>query len=338
MISQDEILRLNRKVDIPCLLTFIGAPIQNLKELRPHLDYRINCWFRDGDNNTGLGISFYPEQMKWRFTDFTKRTFSNIDLVDFLVKVINIPFRKAIDTIVFCSGKNNALAEDISVEQLQGQCKPKLEHPVPIDNNILNTFEQGLHSFWKGRNYDHEVASRFELGFCNYGILKNRLTIPIRDEKGQLVGVQGRVLNEEDEPKYLFADSEQGQSSKLILYNFPSAIKEAQQRGWLGVVEGAADCWRAYQYGYKNFIATLSTSVTDRQFKLLSYMRMNIVIFPDIDVEMAGQYSALKLANRLYEKGINVWIVNPRVYGDPSSLTKEQFTMSLKNATQFKGG
>jgi hypothetical protein len=66
---------------------------------------------------------------------------------------------------------------------------------------------------------------------------------------------------------------------------------------------------------------------------------VNIIIFFDFDdpTTMAGQIGAMKLAQRLLQRGVKVWIVNINFVADPADLTLQQFTMSLKNAKQYKG-
>jgi len=335
---------LNKKVDIGLLLTFLGAPIKNLIDLnRKGVDYRINAWYRNGDNSNGLGITYDFDKCKWLCTDFTGREFGKIDLIDFMTKVLNIPFRKAIDHLTFAAGKKNGFDERASrsVESLGVQPLHKLERPVPIDPKVLGIFEYGLHPYWQNRGFTPEIAKTFELGFCSaqYGNLKHRLTIPVYDELNRLVAVQGRTLDDNEEPKYTYGDGSQGESSKLTLYNYNRAKYYGQQRGWVGVVEGAPNVWRATQYDYKNFVGTMSTSVTDRQVAMLVALKLNIVIFFDYDPPetMAGQIGAIKLAKRLKAAGVNVWIVNPRMICDPADLTLQQFTMSMKGAMEYSG-
>lgn len=342
MITPDEVKELNRKVDIGALLTFLGAPVRNITDLhRKGVDYRVNCWWRGGDNPSGLGITYDFDKEKWLCTDFTHRTFGNIDLIDFMTKHLDISFRKAIDHLTFASGKENGF-KSRSIESSNVIPLQKLERPVPIDPKIMGIFEQGLHPYWQNRGYTPEIAKKFNLGFCpaQFGNLKHRLTIPVMDEFNRLVAVQGRTINDEEIPKYTYTDGQQGESAKLTLYNYVYARHYGKERGWVGVVEGAPNVWRAEQYGYKNFCGTMSTSVTDRQIEMLVALKLNVVIFFDYDdpTTMAGQIGAIKLAKRLFERGVNVWVVNIGFVADPADLTNQQFQMSLKNAFQYKGG
>lgn len=345
MITQDEMKELNKKVDIGALLTFLGAPIKNLNDLhRKGVDYRINAWFRGGDNPNGVGITYYFDEGKWRVTDFTGRSFSNFDLIDFMTKVLKIPFRQAVDHIVFAAGKKNGFEGRASGSIESRNITPfkKLERPAPIDPRVMGIFEQGLHPYWSSRGFTKEIADKFELGFCTaqYGNVKHRLTIPIYDDVNRLCAIQGRTTDDEVEPKYTYADGQQGESAKLTLYNYVGAQYYGKQRGWVGVVESANGVWRAEMYDYKNFMATLSTTVTERQVELLVRLGMNVIIFFDFDPAhtMAGQIGAINLAKRLHQRRVNTWICNIGFVADPADLTADQFRMTLKNAFPYTGG
>lgn len=342
MLTQQEIKSLNKQVDIGALLTFLGAPVKNIHDLnRRGVDYRVNAWFRNGDNPNGIGITYYFDKEKWYVTDFTHREFGNLDLIDFMTKVLKMPFMEAINMLTFASGKKNGF-EGRSIASSGAKPIQKLDRPVLIDPSVMNLFEQGLHPYWQSRGYTPEIAKIYELGFCpaQYGNLKHRLTIPIYDDLNRLVAIQGRTMDDEEEPKYTYSDSSQGESAKLTLYNYQRAKYYAQQRGWVGVVESANSVWRADQYGYKNFVATLSTSVTDRQLELLIALGVNITIFFDYDPSytMAGQIGAMKLAQRLCQRNVKPWIINIGFDAGPADLTPQQFHMSLKNGRQYTGG
>ena len=334
MVTQEEIRILNRDVDIPLLLSFLGASPENIKQMGRKADWRVNAWFRGGDNTHGVGVMFDYQKEKWFVTDFTGRTFSHLDLIDFMTKILKKSFFEAVDLLIFASGKENGHNASVTLE------KPRiLTEPEPLDQSIMNTFESGLHPFWHARGYSPEIANFYKLGWCNIGEMADRLTIPIVDERNRLVAIQGRSTKENDVPKYKFLTGT-GESAKLCLYEYKRAWNEAQQRGWVGIVESANAVWRAKQYGYNNFVATLSTSVTERQIKLLTHMNVNPVIFFDYDATetMSGQVAAIKLGNALLER-INrpIYICNIGFHAGPADLTQEQFFMTMKNAFIYKG-
>ena len=336
MITPDEIKAINKQVQIPLLITFLGGPVP--KQLRNKPDYRCPAWFRGGDNPHGLGITYDYDLEKWIVTDFTGHTCSNYDLLDFMTKILGMSFKEALDLLIFCCGKDNGYGDTNTLPDPSKLSEAKLEAPRPIDPNIYSTFEKGLHPFWANRGYTPEIAQKYLLGWSTYGDLKGRLTIPIFDENGRFVSVQGRSIDDRVLPKYKFLEGT-GESAKLVLYNFINAYYSAQERGWVGVVEGANAVWRADQYGYQNFVATLSTSVTERQINLLISMNVNVVIMFDFDATetMSGQIASVRLANELKERNCKgIYICNIGFHAGPEDLTLDQWTMTLKNAIRFQ--
>lgn len=333
MITSDEIKRLNQKVEIPLFLTFMGCDPKNITPLHNHTQYRTNCWYRGGDNPSSLGILYEFSESKWRLTDYIARSVVNEDLIGFAMKIGNKSFKEAVDLLIFASGKDN----DFDMDGLKPAITSKQENPTPIDKGILNTFEYGLHPYWASRGYTPEIAEYFKLGWSNNGELKDRVIIPVFDEKNNLVSVQGRTTDDRLEPRYKFL-YETGTSAKLTIYNFNRARVRAMERGWIGITEGASSVWRAQQHGFGNFVATLSTSVTDRQINLLMREDKNLVIVMDYDdtPSMSGQVAAVDLANKLKARGHKgIYIANIGFHAGLDDLNHEQLMMTLKNATHY---
>jgi DNA primase len=333
LIAQDEIKKVNKKVQIPLLLGQWGCT-DKVMELRPHLEYRTACWFRGGDNPSGLGITFYPDQQKWYCTDFTQRTFTSIDLLDFATKHLNIPFKRAIEDMVFASG------DELDLESMRDNAtvRKSLDTPQPMNTEVMSVFKYGLHPYWYKRGYTPEIAKEFMLGYSFDYPMNNRLIIPILDEMNNLVAVQGRAMDDFEVPKYRFLDGT-GESAKIVLYNGRKAYENVQEMPvkWLGVVESANSVWRAYQYGYKNFVATLSTNVTARQQWLIKQFNCPVMIMFDYDeVTGSGQAAAGILARSLIDKGIEVYLCNIGFHADPSDLTHDQFNQTIANALKYQ--
>lgn len=294
-----DVKEVNKKVDIPLLLTKLGADPRTIKKLRGN-DYRCPCWYRGGNNPHGLGITFHSEREKWLCSDFTHKEFGNLDLIDFMKHYFNHTFKTALELMEQCSGKELNSSNNVYSSTYEYQLKT-------INKNVLELFDFGLHPYLKERGYTPQVIQHFGIGYSAIGELIDRIVIPIVNEDGELVAIQGRSFVNE-EPRYLYLDGS-GSQAKETLYNLFPAKKYIQEKGWVMVVEGATSVWRAYQYGLKNVVATLSTSVTDRQLQLLKSLNVKIVIAFDFDNDtQAGQLATIKLAKKLkelnYQKGV----------------------------------
>lgn len=75
------------------------------------------------------------------------------------------------------------------------------------------------HPYLLGRGLTSEVIERFGLGFCDQGLLRGRIAIPIHDDEGCLIAYAGRWAAEEvpqDQPRYLLPA---GFHKRLVLFN-----------------------------------------------------------------------------------------------------------------------
>lgn len=304
-----DITELNRKVNIPVILTRLGADPNTIKRLGNKNDYRCPCWVRGGDNSHGMGITFHSKREKWLLSDFTHGTFGNIDLIDFAIKFCGYTFKTALKLMEECCG--------VELRDINTSYNSEYEvRNYELPNSILDLFEYGCHPYMYQRGYLPSTIEHFGIGYSAIGDLEDRIIIPIVDENGKLISIQGRSFTG-DELRYLFIDGT-GSLAKETLYNLFNAKKAIQEKGWVLVVEGAMSVFRAYQYGIKNCVATLSTSVTDKQLRLLKSLNVKVVLAFDFDKDtQAGQFATIKTARKLKELGIEngVYTLNIGVLG-----------------------
>jgi DNA primase len=132
------------------------------------------------------------------------------------------------------------------------------------------------HPYLKERGFNDETIRHFGLGYCNRGMLKGRVAIPLYDSIGRLVGYAGRLTKDEEiseeNPKYLFPGSREKDGVKLefrkslLLYN-AHRIKGPVDH--LFVVEGFPATWWLWQAEYRNTVALMGSSCSDEQGKLI---------------------------------------------------------------------
>jgi DNA primase len=123
------------------------------------------------------------------------------------------------------------------------------------------------------RRYSPEAIKHFDLRLTDDGVL-----IPFHDEKGRLVGYATRQINRK--PKYL---NSTGLSKADILYGLflnQTVIREANE---VILVEGQFDCIRVWDAGFKNVAATMGSSLSPSQARLLMPLVSKIVVLYDGD-------------------------------------------------------
>ncbi|MDE7337059.1 MAG: DNA primase, partial [Clostridia bacterium] len=152
--------------------------------------------------------------------------------------------------------------------------------------------------------------------------MAGRLIVPIINNLKQVVAFGGRVLDD-SLPKYkntretvLFNKSKEifGQHSVKKL-KLETAVKE------LIVVEGYMDVISLFQSGVKNAIASMGTSLTQEQAKLIKRYVDKVVICYDGDG--AGQKATMRGLDILYNQGLEVRVVSLPEKLDPDEYVRK---------------
>ncbi len=151
-----------------------------------------------------------------------------------------------------------------------------------------------------------------------YDLFRDRIIFPIIDIRGNVIGFGGRIL-EGTGPKYLnSADTLVFKKSRnLFALNFAKASKRSE----LILAEGYMDVVSIFQGGFDNAVATLGTSLTEEQARMVASYTDNVVIAYDSD--NAGQ-EATKRAVRILEKtGVKIKILQMQGAKDPDEFIKK---------------
>ena len=120
---------------------------------------------------------------------------------------------------------------------------------------------------------------------------RGRLMFPIRDRRGRFVGFGARALDD-SMPKYLNTAQTAVFDKGGMLYALDRAHEGIRREGCAVIVEGYMDVIAAHQRGSDNVVATMGTSLTERQVRLLKRQARNIVLA--LDADAAGSEAALR--------------------------------------------
>lgn len=120
---------------------------------------------------------------------------------------------------------------------------------------------------------------------------RGRLMFPIRDAKGRFAGFGARALDDTP-PKYLNTAQTELFDKGGMLYALDRAQDAIRRAGQAVLVEGYMDVIAAHQGGFENVVATMGTSLTERQVRLLKRQTRNIVLA--LDADAAGSEAALR--------------------------------------------
>lgn len=118
-----------------------------------------------------------------------------------------------------------------------------------------------------------------------YDKFRDRLMFPVLDVRGEVVGFSGRALNDGQEPKYLNSPETLVFSKRRTLFGINLA--KNTKRNSILLVEGNVDVVTLHQAGFDHAVASMGTSLTTEQTRLISRYAKEIVICYDNDP--AGQ-------------------------------------------------
>ena len=148
-------------------------------------------------------------------------------------------------------------------------------------------------------NYDNEALQTAGLVVENeqgkrYDRFRDRIMFPIHDQKGQVIGFGGRVINNEDTPKYYNSPETPLFQKGHELYGLFVARRAIRDAGRVLVVEGYMDVVALAQYGIEYAVAALGTATTP--FHITKLMRQTDEIVFCFDGDNAGRTAAWRAA------------------------------------------
>jgi len=123
-----------------------------------------------------------------------------------------------------------------------------------------------------------------------YDRFRNRIMFPIRDQRGRFIGFGGRVMQKEEQPKYLNSPETPIFHKGTELYGLYEVKKSHRKIDRLLVVEGYMDVIGLAQHGIDYAVATLGTAITTQHVQRLFRTCTEIVFCFDGDT--AGQSAA----------------------------------------------
>ncbi|MCK9267898.1 MAG: DNA primase [Alkaliphilus sp.] len=151
-----------------------------------------------------------------------------------------------------------------------------------------------------------------------YDYFRNRIMFPIFNTRGDIVGFGGRVIDD-SMPKYLNSPETQVFNKSNILYGLNFARKNIKDRQII-LVEGYMDVIALHQAGFKNAVASLGTSLTGYQGKLLKKYCDEIIIC--FDGDEAGEKATMRSLDTLDEAGCQFRIMILPDKKDPDDFIK----------------
>ncbi len=152
-----------------------------------------------------------------------------------------------------------------------------------------------------------------------YDTFRDRLMFPVIDVQGRVIGFSGRLLGE-DGPKYL-------NSPETPVFNkgrnlFALNLAKKSKSGYILLTEGNIDVVSLHQAGFDSAVASLGTSLTAEQARLISRYTGEVIIAYDNDG--AGQKAAQRAISILEKLDLKVRVLQMSGAKDPDEFIRER--------------
>jgi len=258
-----DIEKIRKEITMAHILSYYGIQLREINQNR----LTGCCPIHHGDNPN----AFHVDLNKNIFNCFTHCGGGSI--FDFVMKKENLSFHTAAMKIW------ETFYPYQSQPQLQ---KQRIIRPLKLQPN---------HPYLRKRNISQQWARYFQMGFCQYGIMKNRIAIPILDREKQIVAYCGRAIQDNCPPKYLFPKNF---NKSHYLFNI-HRIKPHDKRP-IFLVEGFFGCIHIVKSGF-DAIALMGTSISYKQLKIMKDINRFFILM--LDGDDAGRKATPKVEKKM---------------------------------------
>ena len=197
-----------------------------------------------------------------------------------------------------------------------------------LNEDIIKEFGIGLsldtndslYSLLSKKGYDKKKL--LDVGLINeindkvYDMFSRRITFPLWDKEGNIVGFSARIYRgEKDVSKYMNSRESKLFKKGETLYNYHKAKDAAKREKQIIVVEGFMDAIRVSSVGIKNVVALQGTAMTQEQINLLKKLRVKVILC--LDNDNAGEIATVNNGEELEKNNIETYVIRLSGEKDP---------------------
>ncbi len=211
-----------------------------------------------------------------------------------------------------------------------------------ITENIIKDFGIGLsldsndalYNLLKSKKYS--AAKLLDINLINennngyYDMFTRRITFPLWDKDGNIVGFSARIYRgEKDTSKYINSKESKLFKKGETLYNYHQAKEFAKKEKTIIVVEGFMDAIRLSVGGIKNVVALQGTAMTKEQIELLKKLHVKIILC--LDNDNAGELATISNGEQLIQNNLEVAVIRLSGEKDPDEYILANGIEAFKN-------
>ncbi len=290
------------------------------------------------------------------------------NVITFVEKMENVDFPGAIKILADRAGIDIEEKDNPHSQEMDLLFKINSAAGLYFYKNLYTGQGRGAHAYLANRGLNDEDIKRFGIGYSlpswdglirhlnakgygneviekagliikgkkgYYDRFRNRVIFPIFNREGRVAGFGGRVMDD-SKPKYLNSPETMVYNKRKLLYGLNIA-KKSRERSLI-IVEGYMDCITLQRSGFLNSVASLGTSLTMSQARLLKRYANEVYICYDSDT--AGQEATLRGLKILDNLSMRIKIISIPEGKDPDEFIKlngsDAFSQLIDGAVNYR--
>jgi DNA primase len=155
----------------------------------------------------------------------------------------------------------------------------------------------------------------------HYDRFRNRITFPIRDQRGRVLGFGARALSADAQPKYLNSPEGELYRKSHTLYGIDRARGPIAKARRAIVVEGYTDVLALHQAGVEEAVAIMGTAITPEQIAMLAGLTDLVVLA--LDADRAGADAMIRAQKVAGGRGLELRVAAMPEGEDPADMLEE---------------
>jgi DNA primase len=189
--------------------------------------------------------------------------------------------------------------------------------PSAWDKVLLASRKAG---FGNREIYDAGLATRNDSGRI-YDRFRGRITFPLCDSRGRVLGFGARAMGEARGAKYVNTPENDIFHKGRVLFGADLARASAARAGRVVAVEGYTDVLALHQAGLRNCVGIMGTALTEDQVGELSRLAQTVLLA--LDSDSAGHEAMLRAARVADGRKLELRVVALPQGKDPADLVGE---------------
>ncbi len=219
----------------------------------------------------------------------------------------------------------------------EGQIALRYLYDRGLDLDFIKQFQVGfaprqadlMMRYLRARGVDDRIAEQAGLiSVSQSGRARDffceRITFPIRDALGAVIGFSGRKFKEETfGGKYINTPETPLFKKSRVLFGLSYSRSRIAKEGKAIIVEGQIDCLRLIHAGFNYTVAGQGTAFGEDHVKELLHLGVKQV-YLSLDADGAGREASVKIGHLFQKKGVEVLVINLLDGMDPDSWLTEK--------------